>query len=257
MINRLHTIIHDGPLTARPLVIAHGLFGSGRNWGAVARRLCAGRKVIAVDMRNHGDSFHSTDHTYPELATDLARVIMEFGGTADVLGHSMGGKACMVLALQYPQLVQRLIVADIAPVVYSHSNLANIAAMKSVDLALVSRRSDADAQLSRSVSDASLRGFFLQSLDITANSARWKLNFVALESNAQNTTGFPEISGHFDGQALFLRGAQSDYILPEHWPIIRALFPAATLQTIENAGHWLHAEQPNAFVNAVAEFLGA
>ena len=160
----LNAIRHGQPTDAPPLLIAHGLFGSARNWGAVAKRLSARREVIAVDLRNHGDSPWDADHSYPALAADLAEVIAAEGGRADVLGHSMGGKAAMTLALGDPQLVARLIVADIAPVAYAHSQIRHVDAMRAVDLSKVARRSDCDAALAARVPEPSLRAFFTQSL---------------------------------------------------------------------------------------------
>ena len=133
----LNTLTHGTPTARPPLLIAHGLFGSARNWGAIAKRLAEARQVVAVDMRNHGTSDWFETQTYPEMAADLAAVL---DGPSDILGHSMGGKAAMVLALGRPDLVRRLIVADIAPVAYAHSQLDKIAAMRRVDLARVRSR---------------------------------------------------------------------------------------------------------------------
>ena len=144
------------PQDRPPLLIAHGLFGSGRNWGVIARRLADTRDVITVDMRNHGDSPRAATQSYPEMADDLAQVIMAHGGTADVLGHSMGGKAAMVLALTQGALVRRLVVADIAPVAYTHDQSQNIAAMAGLDLTDLANRADADQRLSKTITDPAL-----------------------------------------------------------------------------------------------------
>lgn len=251
----LNYILTDGPASATPLIIAHGLFGSARNWNVIAKKLATDRRVVAVDMRNHGDSFRDPDHSYAALARDLAEVIGQTGGTAHVLGHSMGGKAAMALALTRPDLVRRLIVADIAPVPYDHRHDANIAAMRAVDLGKVTRRADADAQLARHIADAGLRGFFLQSLAITADGASWKLNFDALAQNAAAITGFPEFDASFTGPTLFVRGANSDYIRPGHQQIIRALFPKADVAELAGAGHWLQADKPSELIAAIKGFL--
>ena len=173
-----------------PLIIAHGLYGSARNWGVLGKRLGDTRPVYAVDMRNHGGSFWDADHSYTALATDLAQVIDHLGGRADVLGHSMGGKAAMVAATAYPDMVRRLIVADIAPVAYPHTQQPMIDAMQSVDLSAVQTRADADAQLQPWVADATVRAFLLQSLDVKAR--RWRLNLTALSDNMDQIVGFPE-----------------------------------------------------------------
>jgi esterase len=252
---QLNAIV-TGPATDHPpLVIAHGLFGSGRNWGAVAKRLAAGRQVIAVDMRNHGDSPRSPDNGYEAMAGDLADTVATYGGRADVLGHSMGGKAAMVLALTHPDCVRRLVVADIAPVAYGHTQLDYVRALQAVDLAAVTRRSDADAALADRVPDRGLRAFLLQSLAISDGRAGWKLNLAALAEQMPRIMGFPDVGAPFVGPALFVTGATSDYVRPEHWLRIRALFPGAERREIPGAGHWLHADAPAAFADAAAAFL--
>lgn len=251
----LNTIIHGEPTDQPPLLIAHGLYGSARNWGVIARRLSDERQVIAADMRNHAYSFWDAQHSYPQLAQDLAEVIESIGGIADVLGHSMGGKASMVLALDHGDLVRKLVVADIAPVTYGHSQMPFIEAMRAVDMSRVQRRSDAEAQLAGLGIEKALQSFFTQSLDVEGG--RWRLNLDVLASEMPKIMGFPEISGSWTGPALFLSGAASDYVLPEHRDRIRNLFPAARFAKIPGAGHWLHAEKPREFEAAVRTFLNA
>ncbi|SMX32046.1 alpha/beta fold hydrolase [Actibacterium lipolyticum] len=250
----LNTVL-NGPenADAPPLLIAHGLFGSARNWGVIAKRMSDKRKVITVDMRNHGESDWKQTHSYPELADDLAEVIAAHGGRADVMGHSMGGKTAMTLALKHPDAVNRLVVADIAPVAYTHSQNSLIAAMRAVDLSKVEKRSDADAQLSQHVPEASVRAFLLQSLDVKAKS--WRLNLDVLEAEMSKIVGWPGAVGHFDGPTLFLSGADSDYVRSEYRPLIKTLFPAAKFAKIPGAGHWLHAEKPREFEAALQAFL--
>ncbi len=251
----LSNLVFESQSDAAPLVIAHGLFGSARNWGAIAKRLSSERRVVAVDLRNHGNSFWNPDHSYAALADDLAGVIRHFGSKADVLGHSMGGKAAMVLAIENPGLVRKLVVADIAPVTYAHSHATTIAAMQAVDLARVMRRADADAQLALHLADASLRAFLMQSLEISPSGAAWKLNLTALRQNQAAITGFPDVDKKFAGPALFLGGAGSDYLRPDYLPTIHRLFANASFAVIEGAGHWLHAEKPAEFARAVSDFL--
>ena len=242
-----------------PLVMAHGLFGSARNFHTLARQLATTRRVIAVDMRNHGDAPWG-DAGYPEMAADLADAVRRLaGGPAVVLGHSMGGKAAMGLALTEPGLVAGLIVADIAPVGYGHSHLNYIRAMKSVDLSAVRRRSDAEPALAEAVPEKPLRGFLLQNLLIEDGQARWRINLDALEAGMDRLTGWPEDWPHdsYEGPTLFLHGGTSDYVDAESLPKIRALFPTAEVEAIEGAGHWLHAEKPEAFVEAVDRWLRA
>ncbi|EAU47388.1 alpha/beta fold hydrolase [Salipiger bermudensis] len=251
----LNTILHGTEGAKPPLLIVHGLYGSGRNWGVIAKRLSDERQVIAVDQRNHGDSPWTERHGYEDMAGDLAEVIEAHGGKADVLGHSMGGKAAMVLALTRPELVNRLILADIAPVAYDHSQIQYIEAMRAVDLDAVEKRSDANDQLARHVPEPTLRSFFTQSLDIKEK--RWKLNLDLLAEEMPKIIGFPEIEGRFDGPTLFLSGGESDYVTPEHRPRIKALFPESRSAKIPGAGHWLHAEKPREFEAAVRAYLAA
>ncbi len=251
----LSTIVHGAPTSQPALVIAHGLFGSARNWSAIGKRLSAQRQVVAVDLRNHGDSPHDPDHGYAALAGDLAEVIAAHGGRADVLGHSMGGKAAMVLALTAPERVVRLIVADIAPVRYAHSQIGNVRMLKAVDLARVTRRSDADRALAETLDDAALRAFLLQSLAVGEGGARWKLNLDALEDQMPQIMDFPHLSASHDGPTLFVTGANSDYVGPTHKERILGLFPSAEFVEIPAAGHWIHAEAPRLFAAAVEAFL--
>lgn len=235
-----------------PLVIAHGLFGSGRNWGVIAKRLSQGRRVVTVDMRNHGASPWTATHSYPELAADLAGVVP---GPMDLLGHSMGGKAAMQLALQAPERVRRLIVADIEPVAYSHTQQGMIDAMRTVDLSVVTKRSDADAQLAAQVDDPGVRAFLLQSLDVGAKA--WRLNLDTLEREMVTITGWPGTAGNFEGPTLFLSGGNSEYVRREHRDLVRSQFPKARFASIPGAGHWLHAEKPREFEAAARTFLDA
>lgn len=248
----LTAITHGSPTGKPPLLIAHGLYGSARNWGAIAKRISDERQVVAVDMRNHGDSPWYETHAYPDMAEDLARVI---DGGADVLGHSMGGKAAMALALTHPERVRRLIVADIAPVRYSHTQLSMIDAMRSVDLAQVESRRDADEQLARQVDEQSVRAFLLQSLDVKGR--RWRLNLDVLARDMPKIMDFPVFDNRFEGPTLFLSGANSDYVTHEHRGTIKARFPKARFAKLPKAGHWLHADQPRAFEAAIRAFLDA
>ena len=244
------------PTSAPPLLIAHGLFGSARNWGVIARRLSDRREVLAVDMRNHGDSPRFPTQSYADMAADLAGVIAAHGGRADVLGHSMGGKAAMMLALTEGAMVNRLVVADIAPVAYSHDQTRHITAMRALDLSGLTSRAEADARLAAAVTDPALRAFFLQSLDLRATPPGWRINLDVLEAEMPKIIGWPQVAGHFDGPTLFLSGALSHYVLPDYREAIRTLFPAARFAKLPGAGHWLHAEKPRAFEETVRVFLG-
>ncbi len=236
-----------------PVMIVHGLYGSGRNWGVIAKRLSDQFFVITVDLRNHGDSPWLDTHNYHVMADDLVEVINSLNIKPNIIGHSMGGKAAMVLALKHPNLVRNLIIADIAPVKYEHDQSQFIEAMQKVDLSKVEKRSDATLALSKFVEDKSLQNFFTQSLDIKAK--RWKLNLKVLRSEMSEILSFPKIESEFSGHSLFLKGEKSDYIKSEHRKLIKSLFTKARFATFKEAGHWLHAEKPREFESAARLFF--
>ena len=244
---------------AKPtLVIAHGLYGSARNWNVIAKNLARSREVVAVDMRNHGHSPWAATHSYPDMAADLAEVIGHIGAPVDLLGHSMGGKAAMQLALTEGHLLRRLVVADIAPVAYGHDQSQHIIAMRSLDLTGLTTRVEADRRLQPAIPDAGMRAFFLQSLDLRAEGGpRWRLNLDVLEAEMPKIVGWPGTEGRFDGPTLFLTGSESDYVRPEYRPTIQRLFPAARFARLNGAGHWLHADRPREFEATVETFLSA
>ena len=241
--------VETGTGPATPLLIAHGLFGSARNWGVIQKRLADRGRVVAVDMRNHAGSPWDDDNSYPAMASDLAAIADGW----DIVGHSMGGKAAMVAALTHPGRVRRLVVADIAPVAYGHTQMPLLRAMQALDLDGLTLRSEADRRLAASVEDPTTRAFLLQSLDVRQR--RWRLNLPALAANMELILGFPDLTGVFTGPVLFLSGGASGYVLPEHRDRIRALFPNARFARIRETGHWLHAEQPRAFEASVRAFL--
>ncbi len=241
--------VENGQATDKPdLLIAHGLFGSARNWGVLSKRLSTLRRVVAVDMRNHGASPWYDTQSYEDMADDLAALI---DAPVDVLGHSMGGKAAMVLALKYPHKINRLIVADIAPVAYAHTQMGPIDAMRSVDLMNVASRAEAAAQLQGL--EPGVDTFLLQSLDLKEK--RWRLNLDVLAAEMDKIIGFPDVTGQCDAPTLFLSGANSDYVQRDHRDVIKPLFPNAKFAKIPGAGHWLHAEKPREFEAAVGAFL--
>lgn len=248
----------EGPETAPPLLIAHGLFGSARNFHTLAQKLATGRRVLVVDMRNHGESPWAESMDYNEMGQDLGLLIEDHaGGSAIVLGHSMGGKAAMAMALTRPELVAGLIVADIAPVAYPHSHLGYVQAMQGVDLSSISRRSEADPLLAETIPQPMLRAFLLQSLVVENGKPRWQLNLDALEKGMEQVMGWPEdLSGKpYHGPSLFIYGGASEHEVAKSEAVIRNLFPKAELQEIKGAGHWLHAEKPAKFLDAVETWL--
>lgn len=244
--------------TGEPLVILHGLFGSKRNWASVAAKLATDRRVIVADMRNHGDSPRDDRHDYPALAADAAALIERaVGGPAAVLGHSMGGKAAMTLALERPELVERLVVVDIAPARSGNTPIELIQALRAVPLAACSRRTDVEAFLQTTIPDPTLRGFLMLNLATGPAGLSWTVNLEALERNFDAILDFPDVpeGRRFDGPTMFIVGQRSPYVRPEHHAGIRRLFPAATIEAIPAAGHWVHADAPAAFIEAVRTFL--
>jgi len=253
----LHRVRYGVASTRPALLIVHGLFGSARNWSAIARRIADSRETIVVDMRNHGESPFAQSHGYVELAQDLAEVIEAEGRPMDVMGHSMGGKAAMVLALTRPDLVNRLVVADIAPTAYEHSQSHYIAAMRALPLDGLTSRQDANTRLAAFVAEPQVRAFLLQSLDLKTVPPRWRLNLEVLDREMDRITGWPDIGEHepFAGPTLFLSGGASDYVRPEHRAGIKALFPNARMAKLPGAGHWLHAEKPREFEQTLRVFF--
>lgn len=256
MLDLAFTEFPDESATLPPLIIAHGIFGAGRNWRALARRMGPGRRVLSVDMRNHGESPWSDEHDYPAMASDLAALIEAEGGRAAVLGHSMGGKAAMALAETRPELLERLIVADIAPVAYSHDLKDEIAAMRAVDLTGLSRRAEVEDALSARIEARSIRSFLAQSA-VLGDAPHWSFNLDALAANMKPIIGYPDLGGVFEGPVLMLHGGASDYVSPSHHEAILRRFPAAEFQALAGAGHWLHADQPRVFLDSVNAFLAA
>jgi pimeloyl-ACP methyl ester carboxylesterase len=243
---------------AVPVAILHGLFGSARNWASIGQRLASHRPVIAFDLRNHGASAWAGGMQYGEMAEDVLAMLGERGyRRAALLGHSMGGKAAMAAALRDPDMVERLVVVDIAPVAYRPHHLGLVRAMRALDLAGITRRGEADQRLAPAVPDTAERGFLLQNLVFDHDQPRWRLNLEAIEQQMPQLTGFPAVpdGAAYRGPALFVAGGRSDYLLPEHEPAIRRLFPTARLARIPDAGHWVHAEQPQAFLDIVELFL--
>ena len=195
------------------LLVLHGLFGSGRNWQRVGRRLTDRRRVVGVHLRNHGASPWSETMTYEAMAADVLALMDRLGlERADIVGHSMGGKAGMVAALTAPERVGRLAVVDIAPVPYDHSHRLEIDAMAGLDLAAIGSRADADAALAETLSDAALRAFLLQNLESTPDGYRWRINLDGIDRHMDDLTDFPPLDEVYDGPVLLLSGGRSDYV---------------------------------------------
>lgn len=254
------------------LFILHGLYGSSDNWVTFGRKLANQFTVYLIDQRNHGRSPHDTIHTYPAMANDLNELfIAENLDKSIVMGHSMGGKTAMLFTAMFPEKVQGLIAVDIAPVAYSHLDqysahsifhLNMMNAMQSLDFQNYNTRGAIESELAKTIHDSTIRQFIMKNihrnehnlfcwkinLDVLCKSLPYLLGDIHLEKIATQKT-IPEIP------VLFIRGEDSDYILPEHFVSIRSFFENAEIETISNAGHWVHAEQPERFWEVLSNFL--
>jgi pimeloyl-ACP methyl ester carboxylesterase len=247
--------------TAGPRVLCcHGLFGQGRNWTAVAKALSDRHRVTLVDLPDHGRSAWTERVSYADMALAVARLLEELapGERWAVVGHSMGGKVAMALALLRPELVDRLCVVDIAPVSYGTlSSFADyVRGMRSLDLSRLTERATADRELQPYVSDPVVRGFLLQNLRRDGTGWRWQMNLALLGDRLADLGSWPDLgTDPYRGPTLWVAGAESSYVTPDHAPAMRALFPKVQLVTVKGAGHWVHSERPDVFVAALARFL--
>jgi len=238
------------------LLILHGLFGTWENWGFQVKKLSEKFDIIAADLRNHGSSPHHDNISYHLMAEDVIELMDRLGvEQASILGHSMGGKVAMQLALDHPQRVEKLIVADIAPVEYPPHHEDVFAGLLDVDLDAVTSRAEADQQLARHIDSAGVRAFLLKNLQRGKQGGfDWKMNVAALHNEYRHIAAAPA-EGQYPGPVLFIKGGDSDYLLPEHADAIKSRFPNAGYKVIEGVGHWLHAEKPAAFNRLVERFL--
>jgi pimeloyl-ACP methyl ester carboxylesterase len=258
------------------VVFVHGLFGQGKNWTTIARGLSDRHRVTLLDLPNHGHSPWTDRVDYLDMAELVATELEHLGEPVTLVGHSMGGKVAMQLALRRPELLRALVVVDVAPVSYPPTGgrtddpdeeaspfAAYIEAMRAMDLDAVQTRDDADAALRSAVPSRMVRSFLLQSLvregPGTDGGWRWRLNLELLERDLGELRGFPDPppGASFDGPVLWIAGANSAYVLPGDRPHMDALFPATRLVRIKNAGHWVHSEQPEIFLETLRRFLDA
>lgn len=239
-----------------PVALLHGLFGAAGNFAAVQRRLAAGRRVIAFDLRNHGASPHATAMDYPAMAADVVETLAALDALPCIaVGHSMGGKVAMAMALTEPATVSRLLVADMAPVAYPPHFRVIVAAMRNLALPPGLTRAAAGAALAHSIADPAMRAFLLQNLRVGADPG-WTIGLEEIAAALPQIGAWPEFAGRYDDPTMFLYGARSDYVRPEHHAVIRALFPRAEFTALPTS-HWVHAEDPDGFVAAVAAFAGS
>ena len=250
----LHSnIIGEG----QPFVILHGFLGMSDNWKTLGNRFAEHFQVHLVDQRNHGRSFHDDNFYYEALAEDLKHYFEQHNiKNAIVLGHSMGGKTAMLFATLYPELVSKLIVADISPRFYPVHHDAILEGLNSLDFDVLKSRGQADKQLANYVSDFGTRQFLLKNLYwIEKGKLALRINLDVLTENVSEVGEALPLHAKFDGDTLFLRGDKSEYIGNQDETLIKNHFPQAIIATISNAGHWLHAENPEDFYNAVTNFV--
>lgn len=262
---QLHSVILGESSQHNDLIIMHGLYGSSSNWRSLGNQYATTRRVHLIDLRNHGRSPWYNEHNYLAMSDDIAHYVLSHDLMKyDLLGHSMGGKVAMANALMNPQHVGKLIVADISPIHYvDNEHELLIAAMKQTLTHHPQNRNEADSAMSHYIQNPALRQFFLQNLVIDSSTdgvtkARWRLNLDILESHLPQILGFPlnQLPNEpFNAPALFIHGARSDYVLPQHHKDIYHLFPSAQITTIDNASHWLHVQKPDEFLHITQQFL--
>jgi len=243
----------------QPLIILHGLFGTLENWGSQIKTLSESFTVIAVDLRNHGRSPHSDDMNYTVMANDVIELMDELNlASADLMGHSMGGKVAMQLALNNPERIKRLIVVDIAPVQYARHHDDVLTGLNELDLTSIKSRSEADTLLANYISDIGVRAFLLKNLYRNDNKQfTWRMNLPVLTRLYDHISQAPSAAegASFTHDTLFIKGADSNYLIADYQAEIMSYFPAASFKIIQGAGHWPHAEKPVAFSRMVIRFL--
>ncbi len=247
-----------GPADATPLLLLHGLFGSSGNWHSIARALQDRFRILVPDLRNHGRSPHDPGMDYASMAGDVLELLDASGlQSVYLVGHSMGGKAAMWLALHHPQRVRGLVPVDMAPVTYRHSFDNLLEALESVSLDGLSGRSQADRQLARQLDSPALRGYLLQNLLPSQGGWAWRINLPVLRKEMDHILGFPRMQAgtQYPGDTLFIHGGRSDYLSPEHAQAALGYFPHARMRMIPDAGHWVYSDAPEAFVSVLSGFL--
>lgn len=240
-----------------PLIIMHGMFGMLDNWQLIAKQLSENFMVFLIDLRNHGRSPHSNEFGYTVMADDLYQFMNEnWLHHAHIMGHSMGGKVAMRFALENPDMVDKLIIVDIAPKTYEGNHEGVIDALTALELDNLSNRNEAEFYLRRHINEESTVQFLLKNLSRDkAGGYRWKMNLSVITNHYREILSHDESNDIFTGPTLFVRGEKSNYIIPEEFPKFKQNFPNATLDTVPNAGHWVHAENPSKFLEIVSTFL--
>lgn len=247
------------PDSGSPLVFLHGLFGSSTNWGRIATAFSDTYHCIVPDLRNHGRSFHDDAVDYAAQSSDLVDLLKQLGvEKATFIGHSMGGKVAMFLALNKPGIVDKLVVVDMAPRAYTHSFATILQALEQIDLEKLASRMQADELLAATIPESGVRAYLLQNLVRASDGWRWRINIESLSSGITAILDFPvEADKSFSGAACFIYGKQSSYVDEKGKAAIRHYFPNHQLTGIDGAGHWVYADQPDAFIEVMSGFLGA
>ncbi len=239
-----------------PIIILHGMFGFSDNWQTIAKALSDQNLVVTPDLRNHGRSPRADTHTYADMAEDIRHFMEDrWMFSAKVIGHSMGGKVAMQLALHYPERVEKLVVIDMEPGPNEDNNATVFEALDALDLSVINNRQEAELVLAQYLDDPGVRQFLLK--NITRNDDgrfEWKMNLPVIKQHYADILA-PVDGPVFDKPTLFVRGSRSPYIRDHEWPHVLTLFPQAELVTIPDAGHWVHAEQPEALLRALRLFL--
>lgn len=243
--------------SGQPLIILHGVFGSSDNWMTLGRRFAEHHQVYLVDQRDHGRSPHTTEFTYDAMKEDLRHFIENEGiENPIIIGHSMGGKVSMLFALNYPELYDRLVVVDIAARAYPVHHGDILAGLNAIDTASLASRKDADTQLAVYESSFGVRQFLLKNLYRAKESGfRWRFNLKAITEGIENISIEITADEPNHKSTLFMRGLNSHYISDEDKPHLASLFPQAQFLDFEDAGHWIHAEKPNEFYDAIMAFI--
>jgi esterase len=243
---------------AKPaLCLLHGLFGSSSNWMGIVRRLQEDCRIIVPDLRNHGRSAHFTEMDYPAMAGDVMSLLdhLDLQSVA-LLGHSMGGKAAMWTALIQPERIDKLIVADIAPVTYKNRFSRIFGGLNGLSMGQLQSREQADQQLSAWISDQGVRQYLLQNLVKQEHGWTWRFNLPVLQNALPSLSGFPDMGRSvYPGDVLFIHGEHSDYVTDKALGVINRHFPHHRQRVMHGAGHWLYSEQPDLFTQAVRHFL--
>jgi len=242
--------------SGQALVILHGLFGSSDNWRALAKQLATRAQIITVDLRNHGRSPHSSEQTYELLADDLATLARDLNlSTIDLIGHSVGGKVAMVFSQRYPELLRKLVVVDIAPRAYDDEHSAIFKALLDLDLSLYSTRNELDKELSLSLPNKAVRQFLLMNLAVDNDELSWRINLPVLYDVYPKLLNKVCEGQQHSAPSCFIRGGRSNYIQEQDIAEIELSFPNSIIVTIPQAGHWVHADAPEPFLNKIIEFF--